>query len=61
MSLESDANTIAAIIRKTDSDNRGDLIYMVAQVLQTHGQNYTASLLGGAAKIYGLSKCKRTK
>ena len=48
------AMTIAELIEKTDTDDRGVLLSHVATLLRERSQNYTATLIYKAAVEYGL-------
>ena len=56
MAAKSDAQKIAAILKNTDSEVRGDLLYEVADVLESLSQGFTASLIRDAARIYNHGK-----
>lgn len=52
--LVNKAQMIAAMIAKTDTDDRGVLLSHVATMLRDRAQNYTATLIYHAAVEYGL-------
>jgi len=56
--LKKDAKKIASILRRTDTQLRGDLLAEVAVSLKRHGQQYTAFRIEHAAKLYGLKEDK---
>lgn len=52
-SLLADADTIAQIVKTTDTDYRGKLFRLVAEKLSTNTQYYTAYLFRSIAIEYG--------
>lgn len=51
--LAYDAENIANIVSRTKTEERGDLLQSVADVLIIQNQFYTATLFEEAAKVYG--------
>lgn len=56
--LELAANQIAEIILNTGTEYRGILLDLVAKVLITKTQYFTATIIQSAAVAYGLSDTK---
>lgn len=50
--LKGDVDTIAQIIAMTPIEFRGDLLNLVADELSSCSQNFTASVIRGAAQQY---------
>lgn len=50
--MTEDAERIAAIICETNTDDRGDLLLQVAEILRSHAQGCTASLFEAIGKVY---------
>lgn len=60
MTLDERAEHIATLIQKCDTDERGDLLMLVAAKLRRESQGYTAVLIEAAGKIYnGETPCPR--
>ena len=53
--FEKDAQAVAAIVRKTNTDYRGDLLLRVAEILKVRGQCFTASVIRDAGIKYSSS------
>jgi hypothetical protein len=51
------AEKIADLIRKTSTDNRGDLFREIAVALKTNGQAYTAKGFDVLAVVYEKGFC----
>ena len=54
--LQLNAMRIANIMRKTDTEKRGDLLLMVSKALSKQTQHYSASLFEQIAQEYGVHK-----
>ena len=53
--MEKQAETIAKILVDTPTENRGDLLKMVSEILISKTQGFTASVINHASRLYGTS------
>jgi len=53
--MEKDAQTIAEILIKTNTDLRGNLLKRVSEILIARSQGFTGNLINETAEKYGIN------